>query len=155
MRCSRRRRSLRPSAVLAALGVALAAACTPSRGSMLEGEITQAAQTGGRVELAKLYRAPWERVCVLPPGTSPERADSLIGFHFRGAETLNDKGVVGVAFVRGDHIAALARVKQSQADFAPGRTVAYCLPRAEAVFTSTPHPTIAGARVLEPVRPSS
>jgi hypothetical protein len=131
------------------------ASCTPARGRMLEGEIRQAAQTGGRIDLARLFRAPWDRVCVLLPYIRPAMADSLLGFHFSGAgELAGGDGIAGVVFVRAGRVAAFARVARDGADFAADPHVTgrgYCLPRDRAVFQSMPAPGASGRRVVLPL----
>jgi len=152
--CPGRWRARGALALPALLALALAA-CTPARGRMLEGEITQAAQTGGRIDLARLYRAPWDRVCVLLPYIRPAMADSLLGFHFSGAgELADDERIAGVVFVRAGRVAAFARVARDGADFAADPRLTgrgYCLPRDRAVFRSTSTPGTPGRRAVLPL----
>ncbi len=121
--------------VLPLLPALALAGCGPSRARMLEGEIAQAVQTSpGRVDLGKLYPAPWDRLCVLAPGVTAAGADSALGFHFAAARFLASRpDVAGLLFLRGHDAAVAMRYPRREGDFAAaGRS--YCLPRAAAVF---------------------
>ncbi len=136
---------------LAGLVLAAAGACGPSRARMLEGEIAQAVQTSpGRIDLAKLYPAPWDRVCILMPGITRAGADSTLGFHFGGAQYLASRpDVTGLLFLRGHDALVAMRYPRRDGDFAAaGRS--YCLPRGAAVFRGGAA-TAAGGPALLPL----
>jgi hypothetical protein len=128
-----------PACSLAAALAALAAlaACGPSRGEMLEGEFAQAIHTTpGRIDLARLFPAEWDRVCVLTPYTGRPEAERLLGFRWGGFERSGIEASEGhtlLLFLRGREVAADVLFERRDGDFAaPGRS--YCLPRARAVF---------------------
>lgn len=123
------------------LALALTAACGPSRGSMLEGEIAQAVQTSpSRIDLAALYPAAWDRVCVLRPGTSPEEVNQLIGARYlEGAYMVAGKDVSGLIFVRGAEVVAAVRYPRVRGDFGVLRR-SYCLPHVNALFRAVRAP---------------
>lgn len=125
------RRTVVPVLSLACVVVA----CGPSRARMLDGEIRQAVQTSpGRIDLGRLYPASWDRVCVLLPGTTAAGADSVLGFHFAGAQYLVSRpDVTGLVFLRGQHALVAMRYPRRDGDFAAaGR--GYCRLRAAALF---------------------
>ncbi len=127
-------RSVRLTGVAALLSLTLPA-CGPSRASMLEGEISQAVQTSpGHVDLAALYRAPWDRVCILGPDAREARVNQLLGFRYpEGPYLVARNDVAGLVFVRGASVVSAVRYPRADGDFtALGRS--YCLPRAYAVF---------------------
>lgn len=136
------------SLVFAFVAVASATGCTIRRERMLVGEIAQAIQTNpARVDLARLYPAAWDRVCVVPPRRDAVSVDSLLGFHYRRVESLVRRDdVTGLWFVRGRKVVSAVSFPRKQGDFAAaGR--AYCLPRRQAVFRAELDRT-GGARVL-------
>ena len=112
-----------------------AAACGPSRASMLEGEISQAVQTSpGHVDLAALYRAPWDRVCILGQDAREDVVNGLLGFRYpEGPYLVARNDVAGLVFVRGGSVVAAVRYPRAEGDFA-ARGHSYCVPRAYAVF---------------------
>ncbi len=132
-----------------ALGLALiAGSCTVRRERMLVGEIAQGIQTNpAHVEMARLYPAAWDRVCVVPPRTDAATARALLGFDYRRAGSLEKRNdVTGLWFVRGDKVTTAVNFPRRQGDFAAvGR--AYCLPRDRAFFRADLTPA-GGARVV-------
>ncbi len=121
--------------VVLALALAPAAACGPSRSSMLNTEIAQAVQTNpGHVDLAALYRAPWDRVCILGPDAREARVNDLLGFRYpEGPYLAASPDTAGLVFVRGAQVVTAVRYPRAQGDFAAlGRS--YCISRPYAVF---------------------
>ncbi len=119
-----------------ALVVLLAGAgCGPSRATMLETEIAQAVQTNpGHIDLAALYRAPWDRVCILGPDAREDVVNGLLGFRYpEGPYLVARNDVAGLVFVRGAEVAAAVRYPRADGDFVAMRR-SYCLTRAYAVF---------------------
>ena len=144
--------SPRRALVLAAAVLAAAplAACGSSRARMLVGEISQAVQTSGRIELGKLYPAPWDVVCVFLPGTTRAQARAMLGFDYAAAPYLVARDdVAGLVFVQHDKVLTAVRYPRSAGDFAaPGRS--YCLPRSGAVFLVRPNARAVGGREVVP-----
>ncbi len=142
----------RPAIVTATavIGMAMLAACGPSRARMLEGEIAQAVQTSGRVDLARLYPADWDLVCVLVPGTTREQARAVLGFDYAAAPYLASRSdAAGLLFVHVKKVVTAVRYPRSDGDFAaPGRD--YCLPRPSAVFVVRSSPRAVGGREIVP-----
>ncbi len=127
-------RSARLLGAAALLSLALPA-CGPSRASMLEVEIAQAVQTSpGRIDLGGLYRAAWDRVCILGRDAREDRVNGLLGFRYpEGPYLVARNDVAGLLFVRGGEVVAAVRYPRADGDFAAlGRS--YCLPRPYAVF---------------------
>jgi len=141
------RRALVPAAVL---GAVLLAACGSSRARMLEFEIAQAVQTSGRIELGRLYPAPWDVVCVFVPGTTRAQARSMLGFDYPAAPYIAARtDVAGLVFVQHDKVLTAVRYPRADGDFAaPGRS--YCLPRSGAVFLVRPSQRAVGGREVVP-----
>jgi hypothetical protein len=138
----------RRAVVAVLLTVALAASCAVRREKMLVGEIAQAIQTSpSRIDLARLYPAAWDRVCVIPSHTSAAAARSVLGFDDRRAGRLAERDdVSGLWFVRGRKVISAVNFPRRQGDFGAAGA-AYCLPRDSAIFQAELTPAGA-ARVL-------
>ena len=147
---------IRPAALLTLVAAWLAplSGCGPSRARMLEGEIAQAVQTSpGHVDLATLYPAAWDRVCILTPGITRDQVKRLLGFGYSAGPYLVARtDVAGLVFVRGGDVVAAVRYPRADGDFtAAGRS--YCLPRARAVFRGETAPDAGDRRLLLPAQP--
>ncbi|HEX9108203.1 MAG TPA: hypothetical protein VF832_13265 [Longimicrobiales bacterium] len=142
-----------PAAAL--LTATVLAACGGSRARMLEGEIAQAVQTSGRIELARLYPARWDVLCVFVPGTTRAQARALLGFDYAAAPYLVSRDdVAGLVFARGKQVLTAVRYPRSDGDFAaPGRS--YCLPRSGAVFLVRASTHAVGGREVVPADAAS
>ncbi len=122
-------------AIILWAALAPVAACGPSRARMLEGEISQAVQTSpGNVNLAALYPAEWDRVCILGQDAREDVVNGLLGFRYpEGPYLVARNDVAGLVFVRGAGVVTAVRYPRADGDFA-ARGHSYCLPRAYAVF---------------------
>ena len=88
------------------------------------------------IDLSVVGPASWERVCVLPPYTTNQTAERVLGFKW-DAETktsiAESDGVNVLVFVQNQQVVAYAEHPRSKGDFS--KLQPRCLPRSESKVT--------------------
>ncbi len=100
------------------------------------------APAGATVDLRQIATFEWDRVALLGPYTTPEKAEALLGFPLQES-WFNDgiehsDGFSLIVFAKGNHATLTEHTRRCSPDF--GRSVtAHVFKRDEAVFRSEKH----------------
>ncbi|MGM9482203.1 hypothetical protein ACS5PN_13525 [Roseateles sp. NT4] len=85
------------------------------------------------IDMALLGPADWQKVCVLQPYTSNERAEQILGFKWDAASKSSigtNDGIHLLVFVKGSDVVAYAEHPRSKGDFL--KLSPHCLSRSHA-----------------------